>query len=248
MRYNGFYLVGNYPDPGTFFEAAIAGLQYFDFIEVGLPFSDPVADGPALAYASHRALSAGVTTDTVLQSCKALKEHIVKIGSSKKIYIMTYANKVFHCGIEDSMQQFVASGIDGIILADVPFVESAPFADCAKSYNLEYIHFITPESTHTQIQTICSAATGFIYTISLRGTTGSSLTITDELKGIITLSKKYATVPVVMGFGIQNRQDIQQALQYADGFIMGTALVKKLEHGVDAYKYFLNTLFEYIAF
>lgn len=242
MKHNGFYLVGNYPDSKTFLQAATAGLEYFDFIEVGLPFSDPVADGPVLATASYKVLKAGASTESVLQSCNALKEYIVKSNNSKKIFIMTYANKVFHRGIETTMKKFAESGIDGIIIADVPFVESQRFVDCAIKYNLDYIHFITPESTHKQIQTISSAATGFIYTISLRGTTGTSLTISDEIKEILLLSKKYARVPVVLGFGIQNKDDIQQALEYADGFIMGTALVGKLEEGLDSYYKFLKEI------
>ncbi len=243
MKYNGFYLVGNYPDEKTFLLAATVGLEYFDFIEVGIPFSDPVADGPVLAHASHKAIEGGATTYSVLQSCIKLKEYLVNNNSLKKIYIMTYANKIFHNGIDVTMQQFASSGVDGIILADVPFVESQRFVECAKLYGLEYIHFVTPESTDAQIEAICSCAKGFIYTVSLRGTTGSSLTISDDIKHIITLSKKYSKVPVVLGFGIQSKEDIQHALQYADGFIMGTALVKKLEQGLDAYKYFLNTLF-----
>lgn len=243
MKYNGFYLVGSYPDPDNFFKAAIAGLEYFDFIEVGLPFSDPVADGPVLASASHNALKAGASTESVLQSCSAIKEYLVKSNKSKKIFIMTYANKVFHSGIETTMKRFSSSGVDGIILADVPFVESQRFVECATKYNLDYIHFITPESTPKQIQAIASAASGFIYTISLRGTTGSSLVISDEIKEILFITKQHSNVPVVIGFGIQNKDDIQHALEYADGFIMGTALVRKLEEGLDCFKDFIKDLF-----
>lgn len=243
MKYNGFYLVGNYPDQKTFLLAATKGLEYFDFIEVGLPFSDPVADGPVLASASHKALKAGVTTESVLQSCNALKEYLVKSNKSKKIFIMTYANKVFHNGIETTMKQFASSGVDGIILADVPFVESQRFVECATKYNLDYIHFITPESTPKQIQATASAASGFIYTISLRGTTGSSLVISDEIKEKLSIAKQHSNVPVVIGFGIQNKDDIQHALEYADGFIMGTALVRKLEEGLDCFKDFIKDLF-----
>jgi len=243
MKYNGFYLVGNYPDPETFLQAAIEGLHYFDFIEIGLPFSDPVADGPVLASASHKALEAGVSTEAVLQSCSVLNEYITNHNKAKKIYIMTYANKVFHSGIDTAFQNFALHGVKGIILADVPYIESRRFAEHAQAYNLDYIHFITPESTVEQIQNICSQATGFLYTVSLRGTTGSTLIISDEIKHILTTAKHFAKIPVLLGFGIQNKEDITQALKYADGFIMGTALVKKLEEGINTYKDFLYQLF-----
>ncbi|MCX8123348.1 MAG: tryptophan synthase subunit alpha [Spirochaetes bacterium] len=243
MSYNGFYLVGNYPDTETFIKAAKAGLEYFDFIEVGIPFSDPVADGPVLSTASHNALKMGVTTESVLHSCNILKEFLTKTGSNKKIYVMTYANKVFHCGIETTMKLFASNGVDGIILADVPFVESKTFVEASMQYNLDYIHFITPESTTKQIQDTCANAKGFIYTVSLRGTTGSSLVLSNEIIDILSLAKKYANVPVVLGFGIQNKNDIHKALEYADGFIMGTALVKKIEEGFDRYHQFLKDMF-----
>lgn len=243
MTYNGFYLVGNYPDPQTFLQAAIEGLHYFDFIEIGLPFSDPVADGPVLASASHKALEAGVTTESVLQSCSALHEYCIKHNRSKNIYIMTYANKVFYNDIDTTFEKFALRGVKGIILADVPYVESQRFAKRAKAHHLDYIHFITPESTPEQIKNICSQATGFLYTVSLRGTTGSTLVITDEMQHILSTAKHFAKVPVVLGFGIQGKEDIIQALHYADGFIMGTALVKKLEEGLDAYKDFLKEIF-----
>ncbi|MGB4269818.1 MAG: tryptophan synthase subunit alpha [Spirochaetota bacterium] len=243
MKYNGFYLVGNYPDQETFLQAAIEGLRYFDFIEIGLPFSDPVADGPVLASASHKALEAGVTTEAVLQSCSKLNHYITNHDKSKKIFIMTYANKVFHNGIDTAFHNFTLHGVNGIILADVPYVESHRFVEHAKAYNLDYIHFITPESTVEQIQNICSQATGFLYTVSLRGTTGSTLIISDEIKHILTTAKRFTKVPVLLGFGIQNKEDIAQALQYADGFIMGTAVVKKLEEGINTYKDFLHELF-----
>lgn len=243
MKYNGFYLVGNYPDPKTFLQAAIEGLRYFDFIEIGLPFSDPVADGPVLASASHKALEAGVTTESVLQSCSLLNEYINKHSKSKKIYIMTYANKVFHKGIDTTFENFAMHGVKGIILADVPYVESKRFAKRAKAHHLDYIHLITPESTAEQIENICSQATGFLYTVSLLGTTGSTLVITDEIQRILSTAKHFAKVPVVLGFGIQCKEDIIQALHFADGFIMGTALVKELEKGLQQYKDFLHNIF-----
>ncbi len=242
MKYNGFYLVGNYPDQETFVQAAITGLDYFDFIEIGIPFSDPVADGPVIASASHKALEAGVTTDAVLQSCSVLHQYITQHNKSKKIYIMTYANKVFHNGIDTAFHNFALHGVQGVILADVPYIESQRFEERAKAHSLDYIHFITPESTQEQIKNICSRATGFLYTVSLRGTTGSALYISDEIKHILTTAKRFSKIPVVMGFGIQSKEEITQALQYADGFIMGTALVKKIYEGLDSYSKFLSEL------
>jgi len=242
MKYNGFYLVGNYPDEETFLQAATIGLHYFDFMEVGLPFSDPIADGPVLASASHKALQNGVTTDNVLNNIKKIKDYIINNNYNKKIYIMTYANKVYHTTIDRTIALFADSGVDGIILADVPYKESARFKQYTDSYHLDYIHFITPESTHTQIQQVCADANGFIYAISMRGTTGNTLTLDNTIIDILQLTKQYAKIPVVLGFGIQNNHDVQQALHYTDGFIIGTALEKKLEEGLNEYKQFINQL------
>lgn len=242
MKYNGFYLVGNYPDPHTFLQAAILGLQYFDFVEIGLPFSDPVADGSVLSYAAHKAVKNGITTKSVLNSIIHIKEYLEKHNVNRKIYIMTYANKVFHNGIEYNFKAFASRGVDGIILADVPFSESQRFVIFAKKCGLDYIHFITPESTEDQIKETCAQANSFIYTISMRGTTGSTIVLSDEVKHIILLTKQHAAVPVVLGFGIQSKTDAQKALTLADGFIIGTALVKKLEDGLDDYKRFVEEL------
>lgn len=242
MKYSGFYLVGNYPDSKTFLQAAILGLEYFDFVEIGLPFSDPVADGPVLSYAAHKALKNGTTTESVLDNINQLKQYLAKHNVNKKIYIMTYANKIFHNGIEYNIKTFASCGVNGIIVADVPFGESQQFVLAAQKYGLDYIHFITPESTEKQIKETCVQANGFIYTISMRGTTGNSIVLSDEVKNIISLTKQHATVPVVLGFGIQSKTDAQQALMFSDGFIIGTALVKKLEEGLDSYKRFVGEL------
>lgn len=242
MSCNGFYLTGNYPDENTFLQAALYGLRHFDFFEVGVPFSDPIADGAVLSTASHRAVTAGVTTASVLTSVMALKNSMNEKGINKKVYIMTYANKLYSSDITAKFQSFADSGVDGIIAADVPFVESGRFADSAAACSMDYIHFVTPESTRQQIQQICAEAKGFIYAVSLRGTTGRALVMNNEIKDIIHYTKHYAKVPVVLGFGIQNKHDAQTALQYADGYIIGTALVEKLETGLESYTAFIDEL------
>jgi len=243
MSYNGFYLVGNYPDKQTFINAALEGLSYFDFLEVGLPFSDPIADGPVLAKASHKALANGVTTSDVLDSISVITQHLRTTSINKHIYIMTYANKVFHNGIDIAFEHFAQSGVHGVILADVPFVESYRFINSAIKAGLTYIHFITPESTKEDIATICSAASGFVYAISMRGTTGSTLTLDNEVKEKLHYAKKLARVPVVLGFGVQSHNDVVQILQVADGFIVGTALVQALEKDFDYFKDALRNFF-----
>lgn len=226
--YNGFYLVGNYPDPDSFIEAAIAGTHFFDFLEVGMPFSDPVADGPIIARAANEMLAKGITLEGIAASIRTIRR---RIAEDKRIYIMSYANHLYHYGIGKYARLCDDIGVSGIIIPDVPFIESIRFKEAFTSLALDYIHFITPENTIEQIETAARAARGFLYAISIRGITGSELILDEEMTKKIEKAREHSTVPVVLGFGVKSARDARNALRIADGFIMGTKMIELLTEG-----------------
>ncbi len=226
--YNGFYLVGNYPDFELFTEALREGLRYFDFAEIGIPFSDPVADGPVIATAADAVLKAGFKWEKLLESVQKVRQ---SADSHKKLYWMSYANILYHHGLQNFIERSKEVGIDGIIVPDIPFVESEELKKLCHQHRMDYIHFATPENTDEQIKRIASAAQGFLYFVSIRGVTGSRLLVDDETARKIQLAKEYSPVPVILGFGIRDKKTVERALQLADGFIAGTALVKALGTG-----------------
>ncbi len=236
--YNGLYLMGNFPDPEAFVEASNAGLAFFDFLEVGVPFSDPVADGPVIERAAGKVLAKGYRAEDIFASIEK-----IACPPGKKIYIMTYANQVFARGNGAFATMMKRSGASGIILPDVPSVERARFENDFARYGIDLVRFITPESTHEQIQNAVPGARGFVYCISIRGITGSALVLDAETKRKIVYARKYSSAPVVLGFGIRDAHSARIALEHADGFIMGTRAIEKLESdGVSGLQGFLKEI------
>jgi tryptophan synthase alpha chain len=238
--YNGFYLVGNYPDPESFIEGAIAGMQFFDFLEVGIPFSDPIADGLVIARAANEMLSKGVTLESIVESILLIRQ---RTSLDKQIYIMSYANHLYHYGIGEYARLCNDIGVSGIIIPDVPFIESIRFKKAFTSLALDYVHFITPENTTEQIEAIARAARGFLYAVSIRGVTGSDLALDRETVKKIEKAREHSTVPVVLGFGVKSAQDARNALKIADGFIMGTKMIELLsERNTESFQLFIASL------
>jgi tryptophan synthase alpha chain len=222
-RYNGIYLMGNYPDRDTFTEGALAGLSFFDFLEIGVPFSDPVSDGPVIATAAHRAIGLGVTPDDVFESARRIAE---RAPSGKDIYLMLYTNHVYTMGPDAFARRCADCGIRGAIIPDTPFAESARFKVPFERNGIHFVHFITPENTDVQVREIAQAASGFLYAVSMRGITGGSLALDADMQRKIGIAREHANVPVVLGFGVRSAGDAKEALRHADGFIMGTIMVE----------------------
>jgi len=241
MKTNGLYLVAHYPDRDTFRRAALEGLERFDFLDVGIPFTDPVADGPVIAEAAHRVLSSGFTVAGALET---LGEIRAAAPPQKKIYLMTYANIVAGRDMDRFARATAKAGTDGMVIPDAPFVESGPFRRALEKHGMEYISFITPETTPAGIKMIARRARGFLYFISIRGITGSALRLDRETREKISLARKHSPVPVVLGFGVRDRRSIGTALKNADGFIMGTRFVEALrDGGLEGFRAALKEMF-----
>ena len=203
-----------------------------DLIELGIPFSDPTAEGPVIQGANIRALAGGVTTDKVFELVKELRKD-VKIP----FVFMTYANVVYSYDAERFMARCCEAGVDGIILPDLPYEEKGEFADVAKQYGVDLISMIAPTS-EDRIAMIAKEASGFIYIVSSLGVTGERSEITTNIGDLVKLVRNNTDVPCAVGFGISKPEQAKAMAALSDGAIVGSAIIKLIEkHGKDAAKY-----------
>lgn len=191
-----------------------------DLIELGIPFSDPTAEGPVIQAANVRALSGGVTTDKIFDMVKRLRQN-TKIP----MVFMTYANVVFSYGTERFIQEAASLGMDGLILPDVPFEEKEEFDSVCKKYGLDLISLIAPTS-HERITQIAKEAEGFVYCVSSLGVTGMRSAITTDIGAMVQLVKAAKDIPCAVGFGISTPEQAAAMAAKSDGAIVGSAIVK----------------------
>ena len=191
-----------------------------DLIELGIPFSDPTAEGPVIQAANVRALSGGVTTDKIFDMVKRLRQNM-KIP----MVFMTYANVVFSYGTERFIQKAASLGTDGLILPDVPFEEKEEFDSVCKKYGLDLVSLIAPTS-HERITQIAKEAEGFVYCVSSLGVTGMRSAITTDIGAMVQLVKAAKDIPCAVGFGISTPEQAAAMAAKSDGAIVGSAIVK----------------------
>jgi len=200
-----------------------------DLIELGIPFSDPTAEGPVIQAANERALSNGVTTDMIFDMVQEIRGDV-----TIPMVFMTYANVVFSYGTERFVKRCSEIGIQGIILPDVPYEEREDFAPACEEAGLSLISMIAPTSAD-RISMIAKDAKGFIYVVSSLGVTGTRSEITTDVGELTSMVRKNSDVPAAIGFGISNPDQARKMAAHADGVIVGSAIIKLLaKHGKDA--------------
>lgn len=192
-----------------------------DVVELGVPFSDPLADGPTIQRAAERALNAGVTLKKVLTLVSELRQDI-KIP----VVLMTYYNPVFRYGEERFVKDAVAAGVDGVIVPDLPPDEAVTFINFSRAAGLSTIFLLAPTSTPARIKKVAGASTGFIYYVSVTGITGSKLQIDNSIGESIKKIRKVTYKPIAVGFGVSTPEEARAVSGLADGVIVGSALVK----------------------
>lgn len=203
-----------------------------DLIELGIPFSDPTAEGPVIQGANIRALAGGVTTDKIFNFVKELRKDV-----SIPMVFMTYANVVFSYGTERFMQKCSETEIDGIIIPDLPFEEKREFSDAAKKYEIALISLIAPTSDK-RIAMIAKEAEGFIYVVSSLGVTGIRSEIKTNVADITKVIRDTTDVPCAIGFGISTPEQAAKMASVSDGAIVGSAIIRILEkYGRDSAPY-----------
>jgi tryptophan synthase alpha chain len=195
-------------------------------IELGIPFSDPVADGPTIQKAGQRALKAGTTLKGVLEKLESFKEK-----RNVPIILMTYINPVFHYGLEKFAEDAVKAGVDGIIIPDVPMEEEEPIAEVLKQNNIAYIRLVALTSSEERAATIASHSEGFLYAVSVMGTTGARKAHDEVVKDYLEMLKEKSQVPVLAGFGVSNVEQAQKLGAHCDGVIVGSTIVDLLHEG-----------------
>ena len=200
-----------------------------DLIELGIPFSDPTAEGPVIQGANLRALNGGTTTNKVFSLVNELRKDV-----TVPMVFMTYANVVFSYGAEKFISTCSEIGIDGLILPDLPFEEKGEFQPMCDKYSVDLISLIAPTS-HERIGMIASQAQGFIYVVSSLGVTGVRSQITTDIGSIVDVIRQNTNVPCAVGFGISTPEQAKHMAQLSDGAIVGSAIIRLLEkHGRDS--------------
>lgn len=203
-----------------------------DLIELGIPFSDPTAEGPTIQGANLRALTGGVTTDKIFDMVKELRKDV-----SVPMVFMTYANVVFSYGAERFIKTCSEIGIDGIILPDLPYEEKEEFHPVCQKYGVDLISLIAPTSEN-RIAQIAKDAEGFIYVVSSLGVTGTRTEIKTDLESIVKAIRENTDVPCAIGFGISKPEQAKKMAGISDGAIVGSAIIKIIEkYGKDSPKY-----------
>jgi tryptophan synthase alpha chain len=221
------YLMGGFPDQETANAVAHAYADAgADLIELGVPFSDPLADGPVIHAADTAALEAGATLESVLETCAAVSDRI-------PVAVMAYVNMIMATGYELFVERLAAAGAAGLIVPDVPLEERGPIAEALHGPGLPLIPLVAPNTPPGRRAEICSTAQGFVYLVSTKGVTGEREALPRELTKLIDDTKGAAEVPVAVGFGISTPEQAATVGKIADGVIIGTRLVRTVADALD---------------
>ena len=226
------YLMGGYPDVETSVRIAIAYADNgADLIELGVPFSDPLADGPVIHAAATAALEAGANVHSILEAGGRIAEHV-------PVVLMCYANPILARGPERFAATLAEKGISGLIVPDLPLEESEPFLAACDANGVALVPLVAPTTPDSRMDAIGRTARGFVYTVSVTGTTGERATQTNDTPALLARVKRHTSVPVALGFGISDGAQAAAAADAgADGVIVGSRLVRAVaeatERGAD---------------
>lgn len=197
-----------------------------DIIELGVPFSDPLADGPTIQRAAERSLQNGTTLRKILKLVKEIRK-----TSEIPLILMTYYNPIFKLGIESFITKAVKAGVDGVIIPDLIPDEANEFMKLSRQHNLDTIFLLAPTSTDERIRKVTKASTGFIYYVSITGITGAKLSMGSLMKNTLKTINATTRKPVAVGFGVSSAKEAASVARLADGVIIGSAIVKLIANG-----------------
>ena len=201
--------------------------KHTDIIELGIPFSDPIADGPTIQRATDRALASGTTPETVREIIKNIRSI-----NDVPLVVLTYYNIVFKRGVDEFVKSFAAAGMDGIVVPDLPVEEADELLKATKRHGVDLVLLVAPTTTPERLKRICRASSGFLYLVSLLGVTGTREKLSDSVGPLITDVRKVSRVPIAVGFGISKPEHVAKVIKCgADGAIVGSAFVNLIaEH------------------
>jgi len=235
------FLTAGFPTRRQFKDnlAAVAGAC--DVVEIGVPFSDPMADGATIQRASFAALAEGVTLPWILEELKSIQPAL-----ATPILLMSYLNPLLSFGLDVLPQAAAAAGVSGFIVPDLPFEESADLKRALEVQGLALVQMVTPVTPAPRLAMLCREAKGFVYAVTMTGTTGKSnnglaAEVSSEVLEYMDRVKRCSTVPVCAGFGIRSHEQVARFAGHVDGVVVGSALVETLERGEDV-RAFLGSL------
>jgi tryptophan synthase alpha chain len=219
------FLTAGYPDESTFLDCArAAATAGADVIEIGVPFSDPIADGPVIQAASTTALAGGMTLARALALAASLSKEI-----ATPLVIMSYVNPILSYGPDRFAMDANGAGVSGVILPDVSFEESAPLRSAF--HTMDFIHLLAPTSSAERVEAIAKDATGFLYLVSLTGVTGARESLAEGLDDFVDRVRAKASVPLYVGFGVSTEEHARTVTASADGVIIGSRLIRLIDEG-----------------
>ena len=222
------FLTGGFPEPDKFHELLCKVAEVADVVEIGVPFSDPMADGLTIQRSSRVARSKGVSLQWILNT---LRDAVQK--PKAPILLMSYLNPLLAFGFDRLPQAAREAGVSGFIVPDLPYEESEEIRGALDAYGLALVQMVTPVTPDDRLAMLCKQAEGFVYAVTMTGTTGKQVAVPDEVLAYMDRVRKVSSVPVCAGFGIRNPDQVRLMTGHVDGVVVGSALVEVLERGED---------------
>lgn len=221
------YMTAGYPARDRFIATLKVIAAEVDVVEIGVPFSDPMADGVTIQRASHAAIAAGVSLRWILAELAANGPY------AAPIVLMSYLNPLLNFGYRELAEASLAAGVCGFIVPDLPIEESADFVAALDARGLALIQLVTPATPPARLERLCQASRGFIYAVTVTGITGGARELPAEVTSYLDRVRSLTTLPVCAGFGVRRAEQIEKLAPHTDGVIVGSALVEQLEAGAD---------------
>jgi tryptophan synthase alpha chain len=222
------FLTAGFPDKEGFAQNLLAVAGACDVVEIGVPFTDPMADGATIQRASFAALKSGVTLSWIIAQLRGLAPR-----PEAPVLLMSYLNPLLAYGLNRLPRDAAAAGIAGFIVPDLPFEESGDLKTALDGEGLALVQMVSPVTPPERLRLLCAGAQGFIYAVTMTGTTGKSAAVPEDVLAYMDRVRKVASIPVCAGFGIRSREQVTLFADHVDGVVVGSALIEVLERGED---------------
>jgi tryptophan synthase alpha chain len=222
------FVTAGYPDPDSFLPTLQKIASAADAVELGVPFSDPMADGVTIQRSSQQAIEHGVNLHWIFDQLEARTFEL-----EAPLLLMSYLNPLLAFGFEALAKRALETGVDGFLVPDLPFEESGPLKDVLEPHGLALVQFVTPATSQDRVAMIAAHSQGLVYAVTRTGITGDGGELPDELTAYLARVKAVSSLPVCAGFGVREARHVRQIAEHADGVIVGSALVEALERGDD---------------
>jgi tryptophan synthase alpha chain len=219
------YLTAGYPDLDTFVKWLDALSEVGPAVEVGIPFSDPMADGATIQESSRLALAGGATLEKILVTLEARE------STQTPLIVMSYLNPLLAFGVERLMPRLAASGVCALVIPDLPLEESGVVVGPTEKVGIGLVQLVTPLTDSDRLQVLCSGSQGFVYAVTMTGTTGGAVADSDAVGEYLDRVRSHSATPVLAGFGVRTREQVRALAPHCDGVIVGSAIVERISGG-----------------